>query len=351
MKSILRLTAFVGLLFWSVSAQGATVSTVPQGYVTISIAPSLNGTAFTITPFFPPLHPTTSITGQNAGVITGVGASTITNSNGGWTASALSGVSEPYFVKINSGTAVGRIFQITANTSTQLTVNTQGLDLTASIANGDQYEIVPGDTLSGVLGTPADGIVGGTSAQFNANQTDKVLVNDAAGVARFYYYDTSVSQWRRLGSATNQNNLLISPKAGMLFYRISTAPLSLTFLGKVPNTNSQRQIPTTGTTILAPYYPVDITLGNLGIHSMPLWRKLGDAGVTLNDTDRVIIKNFSTGAIQSYYYDGTAWKRVGSGSNQNNIVVQAGSAIYCTRFGTAGQSDTWTQSIPYDLNS
>jgi hypothetical protein len=35
------------------------------------------------------------------------------------------------------------------------------------------------------VGTPAGGVIGGTSAQFNASQTDKILVNDTSGSTRF----------------------------------------------------------------------------------------------------------------------------------------------------------------------
>lgn len=195
-------------------------------------------------------------------------------------------------MNILSGPAAGRLFQITANTDTQLTLNALGLDLStlgiATGANGDTYgEIVLGHTLLGIAGTPAGGVVGGTAAQMNASQTDKILINDSTGSARFYYYDTGVSQWRTIGSAANQGNLVISPKAGLVYYRIAGPPLEYLFYGKVPQEDSQRQIPPTGTTIVAPYFPQDVTLASLGLHLLSGWRKLGDPGVVLNSTDRV----------------------------------------------------------------
>jgi hypothetical protein len=146
----------------------------------------------------------------------------------------------------------------------------------------------------------------------------------------------------------NQGNLVISPKAGLVYYRISTAPLSYVFYGEAPHTDSLRQVPATGTTIVAPYFPQDSTLASLGLHLIPGWRKLGDAGVVLNSTDRVSFP--VSGVILSFYHDGTSWKRAGSGSNQNSQILPAGVSAILTRFGPVGQSNSWTQPLPYNLD-
>jgi uncharacterized protein (TIGR02597 family) len=330
-----------------------SVATVPQGFVNITIKPSTDGTTPTLTQFSAPLQPAATITGQSVGRLSGVAASTLSNSSAGWTASALSSTTAPFYVKVRTGSGAGRIFRITANTSTDLTVDTQGFDLTtlgiATGASGDSYEIFPGYTLLSLLGTPTEGVIGGNSTQFSANQTDKVLINDSIGIARFFYYDTSVSQWRRLGSATNQNTLPISPFTGMTYYRVSTTPLSFTFTGKVPDTNAKIAIPTTGTTLLASYFPATTTLASLALNTLPTWRKLGDAGVTLDDTDRVLAED-SIGIVRSFYFDGTSWKRVGSNSVQDSVAISAGSTIYLTRFGSGTNNETWARTLPYSLN-
>jgi uncharacterized protein (TIGR02597 family) len=261
----------------------------------------------------------------------------------------LAAVGSPYFVNITSGAAEGVMFQITANTDTQLTVNTLGQSLSAlGVAAGDTYEVLPGHTLLGIVGTPASGVVGGTLAQFNASQTDKILVNDTSGSTRFYYFDTGFSQWRTVGSAANQGNLVISPKAGLVYYRISAAALEYVFYGEAPHADSIRQLPATGTTIAAPYFPQDFTLAALGFHLMPGWRKLGDAGVVLNSTDRVSFK--VAGAVLSFYHDGAAWKRAGSASSQNGQILPVGASVILTRFGAVGQSQSWAQPLPYNLD-
>lgn len=330
-------------------ASAENSATAPEGFVKVSIQASPNGSAYSLTQFFAPLHRATNMTGRKAGSLSAVGSNTLSDGSAGWSPGALAAAGSPYFVNITSGTAEGVMFQITANTDTQLTLNTLGQSLSAlGAVAGDTYEVLPGHTLLGIVGTPASGVVGGTAAQFNASQIDKVLVNDPTGSTRFYYFDTGVSQWRTVGSGVNQSNLVISPKAGLVYYRISTASLDYVFYGEAPHTDSIRQVPATGTTIVAPYFPQDSTLASLGLQLIPGWRKLGDAGVVLNSTDRVSFK--VSGSVLSFYHDGTSWKRVGSGSNQNSQVLPAGASAILTRFGPVGQANAWSQPLPYNLD-
>jgi len=349
------LLAISALIFsQAANAQPVEAKTVPVGVVSVTIGGSLDGIAYNQTQIAVPLHETPVISGASSGRITGVGASTVSSVGAGWVNNAFAVVGDPYFIHIKSGAAEGRLLQIMTNTDTSVSLNTAGLDLTtlAITANpntGDKFEIVQGETLLSLFGTPADGVVGGTTAQFAANQTDRVLANDANGNLLVYYFDTTAAQWRRLGSGANQGNLIvISPKSGVSYLRIGTAALQFQFTGKVPDSISQRQLSRSGSTVVSHYFPIDTALSSLGLQLLPSWRKLGDVGVALNTTDRVVVKT-PTGLI-SYYYDPStpSWKRVGSGANQNPI-IPAGAAVRLIRFGAAGQSETWTQQIPYNL--
>lgn len=349
MKAKISTSLFLAICLLVPSARAEESASVPEGFVKVSIQASPNGSAYSLTQFFAPLRRPVTPIGRDAGNLSAVGTNTLSDGSGGWAAGALAAAGAPYFVNITSGAAEGVLFAIAANTETQLTVNTQGQSLSAlGAAPGDSYEIVPGHTLLGIAGTPASGVIGGTLAQFNASQTDKILVNDASGSARFYYFDTGASQWRTVGSLANQGNLVISPKAGLVYYRISSAPLEYVFHGEVPHTRSIRPVPATGTTIVAPYFPQDLTLAGLGLHLLPGWRKLGDPGVVLNSTDRVSFK--VSGAVLSFYHDGSSWKRAGSASNQNGQILPTGHSVILTRFGTVGQTQLWTQPLPYTLD-
>lgn len=356
MKTLLpALATALSLIGGAANSLAQTASTVPVGVMTVTIAGSPNGTAYAQTPFSLPLLTAEGITGQSKGRLTAVTSNTLSNSNAGWTAAALATVGSPYFVNITSGTNAGRMFQITSNTATQITVNSQGMDLTTLGltvgTEGDTYEIVQGNTLLGVLGTPEDGVVGGTSAQFQANTIDKVLVTDPSNGTTFsYYFDTTAQQWRRIGSIVNQGNLIISPKAGLNYSRISQEAIEIQFTGQVPSTASVHQVAALGTTLLSNYFPTDTTLFDSGIHSMPGWRSANAEGVTVANSDRVVLKVGAT--YFSYYFDaGVAqWRRIGSVVNQNTVAIPAGGAVRFVRTGAAGQTSQWTRPLPYSLN-
>lgn len=328
----------------------AAEATIPCGYVSVDIKPSKNGTTYTISQLSVPLEPNATITGAATGKISAVAAGTISNGSAGWSGNALANATAPKFVKITSGAAEGRIFKITGNTANALTVDTGGTDLTSLgiVAGTDTYRIVSGFTLKGLFGTTEDGVVGGTEAAFTANQIDKVLISDAAGTTTFYYFNTDSGQWRVGGSPANQDNLAIAPYAGMSYYRISTQPSSLLFTGTVPESDARIVLPAAGTGIVASYFPVDTTLAQLGFQSMTGWRKIGDAGVTLATTDRVLVED-KNGLVFSYYLDGATWKRAGSAVDQGATVIPAGSAIQTKRF-EAGSSAVLARTLPYDLN-
>jgi uncharacterized protein (TIGR02597 family) len=350
---VLRPALAAAVFALTASGLHAQVFSIPSGYVTINIKPSPNGSAFAISQFSIPLQPAAAITGQTSGRIASVSANEISIASAGWTAGALSTATAPYFVKVTSGPAIGRIFAITANTATDLTLNTGSTNLTtlsiATGASGDTCELLPAFTIKSLFGTPTEGVVGGTNTQFVANQTDKIYMNDSAGVIRFYYYDTDAAQWRRPGSGSPQDNVVITPFSGVSYYRISTTPLSYVFTGKVPSTPVRVPIPTAGTTLMATYFPFSTTLSALGVQGLATWRKVGDAGVTVDNADRLLAED-GAGVLRTYYIEGGVWKRPGSGSNQGAIAIPVGAAIYATRFGAgAGATDAWIRPLPYNL--
>jgi len=346
-------------------ASAQSVTTVPVGAVTVTVAASIDGVTYNTTQISAPLLVAPLVPGSGAdpvspsgalsGRVTSVGADTIEMSAAGWTTAQLSQAAYPIFVKITSGVNQGRCFHVTGNTETVLTVNTQNTNLTtlsfAVGSSGDTFELVAGDTLLGLLGTPVDGVLGGTASQFSSNQVDKVTLNNITNNVLFtYYYNTEFNQWRRSGSSTNQNNVVIAPDTGISYQRLANSDLKITLVGNVPTSQIKSVVPTLGTTILARYFPTDVALVDLGLQNLSNWRKVGVGDVTIANSDRVVVKNGLT--IFSYYYDGVnaQWKRSGSGSNQGAVVVGAGSAVRIQRSGTAGGLDIWSVDANYTLN-
>ena len=330
-----------------------TATTDPVGFVTVNITPG-TGSAKKNTLFSVPLMEVESITGQVAGVITGVTSNSISNSNAGWAAGALSQPATPYLMQITSGAAEGRLFLIassantggaingTANTATTVTVSpvdSAQTDLTTLgiVAGTDTYKIYACDTLSSFFGTPAStGIQGGTSAT-NAD-TIVAIVN---GSANTYFYSTTASRWARaaLGSP-DASNVPLLPYYGIQYSRISTAPWSRTVTGGVPVDPRKVAVKNSGNTILSQFWPVDSTLATSGLSTVVT------AGANANTADTVRLT--SAGSVNTYFYDGTNWRRQALGSPlANDTPIPLGTAMQIFRRGSAAGYTTLNQAVPY----
>ncbi len=354
--------AFATLSVSNLSAQNATVTTVPVGALSATITASTNGTSYAVSQISFPLladplvasggnvvTPAGSLRGTIDSATTATTSSTITTSTGGWTVGQLAQAAYPMYVRLSSGAQAGLTLLITANTATTLTVTNQGVDL--STLAGASYEIKAGDTLLGLFGagnlTGAAAPKGGTAANFSANRTDRVTINNGAAVFN-YYYNTDFSQWRRAGSNADQGNVAISPQAGIVYSRIATTAYTITATGSVPVGQTIVAVARQGLGIYGRQFPADTTLGDLGIQNLANWRKANASGVTAATSDRVIVLNGAS--VLSYYYDNTnsQWRRLGSSANQNTVSISAGSSIRISRSGASG-TDYYTLSPNYTL--
>ena len=338
----------------SVNAQTAT--TDPVGFVTVGITAG-TGTAKRNTLFSVPLMETESIAGQVAGTITGVTSNTISNSNAGWTAGALSQPATPYLIQITSGAAEGRLFLIsssantggavagTANTATTVTVSSVDVaqaDLTSLgiVVGTDTYKIYACDTLSSFFGTPAStGIQGGTSAA-NAD-TVVVVVN---GSASTYFYSTTASRWARVFTGSpDASNVPLLPYYGVQYARLAASPLSFVVTGGVPTEPRKVAVKNSGTTLVSQFWPSDSTLLSSGLSSVVT------AGASAAVADTVVLT--SGGSASTYFYNGTNWRRVFTGSPlADSTPIPVGTTVQVVRKGSAAGFTVLSQSVPYSLN-
>ena len=83
--------------------------------------------------------------GQRAAKIESFTATTITRSAGGWTGN-LASPAAPWAVRLTSGAAAGKLYDISANTATTLTLSGATLT-TLGVATGDSFELVALDNL------------------------------------------------------------------------------------------------------------------------------------------------------------------------------------------------------------
>jgi len=322
---------------------GNSASSIPQGYVEITI-PAGDPSAPSVATFSIPtnLIPSPDFVGKASGFIDSVTQNTIFSDKAEWEAGALSLPSAPYFVRITSGAATGLTFQIStteANTSSTLTVLTQGLDLTKlGIAGGDTYKIFPGDTLASFFGTSTQG---GTSA---ATADNVNIFTD--GVWRVFYYHSTSGQWREGSLPINRNNMVLRPDWGITFYRRGDTPLRYVLLGETPSTDVKIVVNNHGPTYIGGVFPVDETLGTSGLESSPLWVKSGDSGEasTLNVWDGSVWRNYNYSASSGQWREGSL------PVNRNNVLLPAGTPLIVNLWGDNEGVSILNRTLPYSLD-
>lgn len=342
------ISTFSAILLTIFRAEAQTSATsVPEGAVSWFMPATTQTTSF----FF-----SLPLSADPLGVydIASLTSSSVTVSGTPWTDSALAQPQAPYFVRFITGTQKGRMIKVNSNTVNTLVLDTTdnssqttALDIVGfSVAVGDKFEVLPGDTLSSIFG---DGSVSnpltlvGTSGPLSA---DSVSILDKT-TSRFntYYFNTINGCWRLVSDPTNQNNRVIYPESGLSITRRTGRPaLTLTFIGRVPviapliKTVGGAQFIVSTTS-----YPVDSTLAQLNLSN---WTK--------NDSplgaDTLSIYNATTGKNDSYYQklNGT-WRRVGDAvTDQSDLSIPCGSSIYLTKRGTVVNASSYiTAAMPY----
>ncbi|MDX6766828.1 MAG: hypothetical protein SFU85_08550 [Candidatus Methylacidiphilales bacterium] len=326
----LTLAAIVALA----SANGLTAQTV--GYLTANVtAGSIatpSTTVFSIT--FNDELPS-GFVGQGTGTLTGVTSNTITNSSAAWTSGFVT-ASTPYFVKLTSGSAVGRVFRVTSATSTTLTLTVGSLNLTTlGVTAGNTYQLFPAETLDTIFSTLA------VSGNTTSATSDNVLLFNGT-TWNSYWFNSSVSQWRLGAIPTNQGTTVVSPETGLIYLRRGATSMSILSSGVVPSTSIPTEISNGATTFLGSLYPVDTTLNNTNIHTTPGWV----SGTSATGTDKVLIWNGSS--WNSYWRHSTlnVW-RLGAIPTAQNPTIVGGSPIIISKATPSAGSSTYTKALGY----
>lgn len=314
-----------------------TIATTPVGFLSVPVPPSpdgINQSSVTISvPFYGRI--------TCAGRITSVdGPTSFSSGTASWTANQFA--TTPTLAKIMSGSNTGRFFLITANTATQMTVDAQGYDLRQLLAENDQFEVFPANTLGSLFGTSSVQFKTGSSAN---NAGDNLYLWDVSSQTWDVYYNNG-SHWRKAASLQDQDNTILYPDVAIFVLRTGTTPLSLTFTGRVPETTERTDLPGPSSTFIANRFPADTLVKALGIQLLSGWQ-IGSSASGAGDN--LYIWNGSAWGV--YYYNGTNWKKTGSFSIQDNTAISAGSAVLVSRVSTAtGTASTLVQNLPYNLN-
>jgi uncharacterized protein (TIGR02597 family) len=344
--------AFFWLQAGVASAQSASVSTTPVGYVGVTIQPTTSAqttTTYVSLPFFnAPVY---------ANAVSSITSGTVTVSTSTWTTNQFAQTGAPYFLKIVSGQESGRVMLITANTTNTLTVDTTdhssqttGLDTNGFVLQAaDLIQIVPGETLASLLGDGSTGnpvqLVGGTST-FTADTVG--IYSNASNRTTGYYYNTNAQSWLTNTSTLSQNSLIIYPETVLAITRRPNRPaITLALTGSVPEVTPLTK--NTGGAASAVYastrFPVDIILSNLNI---PGWveSNLSFTADTIGVWDQAV-------ARWDTYYETTSGEWLKSGdtiTNQNSLVIPAGTGIVLLkRTALSGANSFLAVTMPYTL--
>lgn len=341
------LAAFAALGGFLSFATAQSVATKPVGAVTVTIPAAAVGNVKVFT-FSPQIRipSSSSFVGKSRGELSGVSATAFTDSSAAWGAGALSAAATPYFVKILTGTAAGSYWQIstsTANTATAVTaVSISGRDpISAGVVVGDDYEIVPADTLDSFFAS-VEGSIGGTSLA----TADNVRLHDGT-TWRNYYYNSTNAQWREGTSTFNRNTTIIRPDSGIIYTRRGTSTVQMTLVGNVADISEKFTVPATGVSFVGGVYPVDRTILSVGFNSMPNF-----VSYTGNLAAADKVRVFDGTAWRSFNYNlaNSQWREGTSTFNRNTFVIPAGTPVIIER-GSGAPAGTVALSmpIPYTL--
>jgi len=349
-SGLAALTALLAVGFCN-EASAQSVTTVPVGAVTVTIAAG-TGTVRNATIASFPLINSTVTSGVVSGTISSVTANTITCTGAGWTTSDLAQPAVPYMVKITGGVAAGRTFLVTGNTSDTLTISTSdgvsstAVDLTqlgiVAGSSGDKFRIENADTLLTVFGA-GDAVGAGVPlGNSNPNLADTIQMN-VANSFQTYYYDPAQSAWINLASEAPSNNVVIRPDSAVIYNRLKNTPFTLTVSGSVPAANRRAIIRSGQITILSAYWPVDKTLSGFGLNQLSGW--VSNANPSLAD----LLQIRQGASWQTYYHDGSHWINLASEVTSDNVVISPGTGLIVKKRALSGGALAFDQNLPYSL--
>jgi uncharacterized protein (TIGR02597 family) len=333
----------------SVEAQSASVATIPEGMITFTLTHGV--TNYLSLPLTNNLTYTSSVTAVTANTIS------VGDTPAPFTTS-LATAGSPYFVKFLSGSEMGRVLLITANTTNSLTLNTtdnssQTVTLTTSgfsAAVGDTFEIFPGDTLASVFGNNTAQnplLLNGSTNVFMADSVS--IYNPALVRWQSYYFNTANGYWELNGFASNANNTVLYPYGALtVTRRANEADTTLVLTGRVAEVPILTK--TTGSNAIvygSTGYATDMTLSQFQLGSSWI------TGASVLSADTISIWDSTLNHFDTYYQksDLTWRKSTDATTDQSNLVVSAGNAIaILQRVTVSGASSFFNSSLPYSLN-
>ncbi len=371
MRSLLSLTLFsvCALLLVSHSAAQTTVTSDPVGFTTTSCLS--NSDTFVTLPF-------TRVPDFVGAISIDASGNTLTVSGAPWTANQFvynnPNQRNHYYVLIGTGGSSnpkeGHIYNVTGNTTNQLSVDTTMDNLSGVLLN-TQILVIPHWTLARVF--PAtDAGISFTPTTSVPNYKTQILPNFAftnsnLPVSPTYYFDTA---WRRAGDAsTDYGDDVIAPNSYFVVRNANgAATLPFATVGSV--LMKKFATPLVSTTGFQPkdnpaamIRPVDVTLNASGLSPADGSFVASSSSKGIKDKGRIttrdqlllfdnaqVAMNKSPSAV--YYYSDAigkagGWRLSGDGlTNHNNDVIPAGTAMVIRKARTASNQTVFWLNAP-----
>ena len=311
----------------------STVSTPIVGFMKLSL-PAGKATLVSF-----PLNQSTLV----AGSLTGKSGSTLSTQADLSTlpSNLLNSDNEPkYYLEMTSGANTGLIVEILGKTSNSISVSSGSA---SSFVGNESFQIKRFTTLADVFGaTNSAGLLGGDSV----TTSDVIWAVSNGSWKQYFFYDDGFGgdvdplQWQTPGSFASKGDARIDPDQGVLVIRRAGSDTSATITGVVKSTPSFVPF-INGVQIVTNPYPVDKTLGTLGLETGNSETGLveGDSTATSD-----VVYKLDNGIWKQYfvYNDGfngeidpVDWQTPGSNSSQAGVVVSAGEALLIVRRGNA----------------
>ena len=251
--------------------------------------------------------------------------------------SATEWTAEPHLCYIENTAGAEEAYLITANATDGVLTLSTTFDLNSRYTSTPNYRIVKAHTFGSLFGTDGASVPFKQSAAIS--QADNIYIwNGSSWVT--YYHDGS--NWSSTGSFGSVNDAVIFPDEGMFVLRRDTSDITITLNGSVPTKVQVSTIAGSKITFLSTRYPVDTTVANLGLTSLPNWQ----SSPASSSADRFYLWNGTAWDI--YWHDGSSWVSTATFGNVDNTAIPADSAIFVKRVSSSTEAVSANEhDLPY----
>ena len=372
------LTLLTVCLTASLATTAQAEVTAPVGYVKLTFNANAD------TPFSLPMDRPKAF----AGKVASVAGNVITVENGAFTASDyvyLDGTqNEKYYVLFTTGSLEGRRFDITANTTTTITVDQDGDTTVQALIDDamatDLFEIRPHWTPNTLfpdganfpattnINIPVGQILFRTQSELDASDIGiNIALSPTEG---FYFFDNGVPAnkgWYKTGTDTNAADDILRKNVLYVYRNQSSTQHIVNLVGDVPLVDSSSNVKILSDLMAQDNYmthkfPVDASLTQLGILNMPGF-KVTTGNVNIPNGDIVQLYPQSPAKLnlatvdQYIYYDapGTAddgWYKlpVVEGAIINDLkIFKPGAGFVIRKASDTKSTNTLQTPLPYTL--